>query len=667
MTSATIRPALSRTLRKALMIALLSAVAPACSDAGLDTEDVGVNELAAASTYPGEVLADSPVGYWRLGESAGTTALDASGNGRSGTYVGGVTRGTAGALASDTDKAASFNGVDGLVSIPPSSAWSMGTANFTAEAWVNPNGDSGHGILSSFYYTGKGATLHQGWQVKLGGTSGVHSTGRYVWVRLWAMNSSQDVRFSSALPAGAYSHLAIVVDRTAGALRLYLNGALKQTVALTVAGSIDPPAGKILELGVKRVGAAQFLAGRLDEVAVYRTALSASRIKAHFDAAAAVAPPPSGNTTPVPVSFFGMHVLNAANTPTVSFGELGKAPSVGWCYIERTKGSFTWTYLDSRVQYAADHGHGFFYAHYCVPKWAAKDPSTCTCLNGTTTCTNYKCSSTVANIQDWKDWVAAVTARYRDRVPGIKVWEIWNEPYLNSADFTMTASEFAAMANAAVSVIRATDPSATIMGPSGHASEYDAFWAAGMTHDFDVVTTHGYPSLNNPTAESLVPARMDAIKNVMTKYNVAKPIWDSEGSWGTASLSAEQKSAFVARFFLLHWVNGLSRAYWYAWDEANWGNLMGNPDAATAYQQTYNWMVGSTFPTGCKASGSVYTCEVGRPNGYQGLVVWNTAGTSTYTPATTFIRVRDLAGASHMIDPGQAITIGIKPLLLQNQ
>jgi hypothetical protein len=41
------------------------------------------------------VLADSPLAYWRLGESGGSVAADSGGNGHSGTYVGNPTVGVA--------------------------------------------------------------------------------------------------------------------------------------------------------------------------------------------------------------------------------------------------------------------------------------------------------------------------------------------------------------------------------------------------------------------------------------------------------------------------------------------------------------------------------------------------------------------------------------------
>ena len=45
----------------------------------------------AIDNYADEVMADGPVGYWRLGHAPGsTTADDASGNGHTGDVRGGV-------------------------------------------------------------------------------------------------------------------------------------------------------------------------------------------------------------------------------------------------------------------------------------------------------------------------------------------------------------------------------------------------------------------------------------------------------------------------------------------------------------------------------------------------------------------------------------------------
>jgi hypothetical protein len=87
----------------------------------------------SCTAYKSAVLADSPVGYWRLGESSGTTAADSSSGGNAGTYTS-VTLGTTGATAGDPDTAAAFNGTSSYVSVPDST--SLRPATFSVEGWV---------------------------------------------------------------------------------------------------------------------------------------------------------------------------------------------------------------------------------------------------------------------------------------------------------------------------------------------------------------------------------------------------------------------------------------------------------------------------------------------------------------------------------------------------
>ena len=85
-------------------------------------------------TYSRAILADAPVGYWRLNETAGATAADASENANNGTYGAGVTLSEEGALRGDL--AAEFDGSNGarvdLGQVMPAAA----DAAFTMEAWV---------------------------------------------------------------------------------------------------------------------------------------------------------------------------------------------------------------------------------------------------------------------------------------------------------------------------------------------------------------------------------------------------------------------------------------------------------------------------------------------------------------------------------------------------
>jgi hypothetical protein len=52
-------------------------------------------------TYQSTVLADSPIGCWKLDQGSGTSAADTSCNGHTGTYVGSPALGMAGLAPAD--------------------------------------------------------------------------------------------------------------------------------------------------------------------------------------------------------------------------------------------------------------------------------------------------------------------------------------------------------------------------------------------------------------------------------------------------------------------------------------------------------------------------------------------------------------------------------------
>ena len=96
-------------------------------------------------TYSAEVLADSPAGYWRLGEASGTTLNDSSGNSHSGTYTS-VTLGATGALAGDSDTAATFNGSSSHADVAYAS-WMGVTTALSVEAWIKTTATGIHSLL----------------------------------------------------------------------------------------------------------------------------------------------------------------------------------------------------------------------------------------------------------------------------------------------------------------------------------------------------------------------------------------------------------------------------------------------------------------------------------------------------------------------------------------
>ncbi|MBP7568779.1 MAG: LamG domain-containing protein [Acidobacteria bacterium] len=226
----------------------------------------------AATGYQEAVLADAPVGYWRLGEAAGTTLVDASGYGRHGSYVGGeaVTYGAAGAVHGDT--AVTFNGVAGYATGPEAFPYPFRiTGDLTLEFWVKEAARPARvTVLSKGFNYEFEVTLEVN-----GSITFYHGNG--------VGNFPHTIAAVGALPAdGTWRHVAIVRDTVAGTIVCYING-VAQGAPVVCAHAIV--AGTLATTIAREASAAaQFLAGSLDEVAIYNAALSQARILAHIAA-----------------------------------------------------------------------------------------------------------------------------------------------------------------------------------------------------------------------------------------------------------------------------------------------------------------------------------------------------------------------------------------------
>ena len=210
----------------------------------------------------------------------------------------------------------------------------------------------------------------------------------------------------------------------------------------------------------------------------------------------------------------------------------------------------------------------------------------------------------------------------------------------------------------------------------------DSYFAAGGTLDIDAVSMHGYSDPRNDIAEMITQSITTTIKNVMSKYGLsAKPLWNTEASWGPQNRGAitdpDLQAAFVARGYFLNWSIGISRFYWYAWDSPVVGTLWTSGAApsepAIAYEHVRDWINGATMPEPCSINGAaspyhaVYTCDLTRSGSYEARAVWDTEGSSSYAAPAQYIHYRDLQGNVFDIPTDHQVTIGHKPILLEEQ
>lgn len=239
--------------------------------------------LGTGDPYANDVIDRvAAVSLWRLGDEPGSpTAADSKGD-NTGTYVGGVTLGQPGLVASDGDAAAAFDGSTGFVQVPFKDN-SLNPDSFTVEAVVNVAGGDGQfrAVVSSrdvdknsqgtFGYILYANDLNK-WEAWVGdGTPGG-----------WHTVPGPDVSPGMHYLAMTYNGMT---------LKLYVDPMEETSFHQDV--PYLPNAAQELRIGA---GANEgeplyFFNGVIDDVAVYSEALEFSAIQSHFGLAKTGAAP----------------------------------------------------------------------------------------------------------------------------------------------------------------------------------------------------------------------------------------------------------------------------------------------------------------------------------------------------------------------------------------
>lgn len=228
------------------------------------------------ANYKDVILADGPVGYWRLGEPSGATATDSSGNANHGTYVS-VGLGSGSALGGDPDTSGNFGGV-GQVNIPTSATLQCLSA-WTIECWgyvtAYPTAAQSPCFFSQQYPgTNNAIQTVLGFDYNAGNT-GKMMAGVYTGSAWFMATASQQFPLNQwVYVAGTY---------TGTSLNLYING----MSAGSVAGPTAPLTANTSQFQIgRRWDGAEFISGYIDDVALYNKALNAGQLAAHHAAGA---------------------------------------------------------------------------------------------------------------------------------------------------------------------------------------------------------------------------------------------------------------------------------------------------------------------------------------------------------------------------------------------
>jgi hypothetical protein len=253
---------------------------------------------AGVSRYRDRVLAQKPVGYWRLGELTGPTAKDESGFNRHGAYHGAPTLHQPGALKRDDDTAITLDGKDSYVEIPDDPAFSVATSGkgMTVEVWMRPDvlefpGDTTDPFI---HWLGKGEEGRHEWALRFysKNTARPNRISAYIFNPAGGLGSG--AYFEDALTPGQWMHIVATFDPVNKAspkagVSIYRDGVLRKGPSM--AGSAGAPYAHYdivpthgaapLRLGARDLSH-HFLTGGLDEVAIYPHVLSPTEIREHW-------------------------------------------------------------------------------------------------------------------------------------------------------------------------------------------------------------------------------------------------------------------------------------------------------------------------------------------------------------------------------------------------
>jgi len=229
---------------------------------------------AAQDAYANAVTLDNPSLWYRLGEPSGTTAVDAGSARRNGSYVGSPVLGRPGALNCSPDTAVMFNGSTTEVTTSTAAAVPA-PSTFSVEAWFATT--VGGGKLIGFGNSRSGTSSQYDRQVYLT-NSGQVVFGLYV-------SGYRIAASPGTYLDGKYHH--VVATLSGAGMILYVDGVKVAANATTTTAESNT--------GWWRVGydnlsgwpgapTRSHFTGLLDEVAVYPTALSATRVAAHYNA-----------------------------------------------------------------------------------------------------------------------------------------------------------------------------------------------------------------------------------------------------------------------------------------------------------------------------------------------------------------------------------------------
>jgi hypothetical protein len=328
------------------------------------------------------------------------------------------------------------------------------------------------------------------------------------------------------------------------------------------------------------------------------------------------------------VMMLGFHVHDPMNIPsaasigykTIRLWDTG----TDWASLEPEPDVWQFNSIDKYLTQSEKANLKVLWTLGLTPQWAsARSDEVCSYGLG--------CAAKPGNINNWRSYVHTIATKYKGR---IECYEPWNEvsfPYdsqfSNGAGgdyrfFSGNVSDMVALTQVAYKEIKQADPNACVLSPSFHpsgnwAETLDRFISQGGGQYMDVLSQHYY---FDPEPESIIPA-IRSIKAVMVKNGLGNmPIWNTEVGQSFFEDAKLRKTipvqdliySLTLRTSLINVSEGVSRVYWYAWDNNGMGvfdpkthaNLGGAASSAAVH------LLDNLTSVTCSSANNVWQCKI---------------------------------------------------------
>ncbi|MGH7969417.1 MAG: LamG domain-containing protein, partial [Limisphaerales bacterium] len=258
--------------------------------AALDATTIKAHYDAATTNsagYSTQILANSPVGYWRLEEQGDPVAanLGTLGAAANGSYIYKATPGVGGPVPPGypgfdaANKSVAFDGTGGYVTIP---ALNLNTNTVTITGWINATNSQKSGTVLIFSRSGTtiaGLTIDPNFD----GLGLGYNWGGDLATTAWSPTTDSGL---PTLPDSKWAFVALVVQPSQAAIYIGPGTDASTFVGATNLAAHAPQAfeGPTL-LGADLTGTPLYLNGAMDEVAIFNRSLGEGEVFSQYAAA----------------------------------------------------------------------------------------------------------------------------------------------------------------------------------------------------------------------------------------------------------------------------------------------------------------------------------------------------------------------------------------------